>query len=80
MPPAKENDAVTFPSTLSPPSSTCPPTLKPLSSMYRLPLTIVPSNYNIQVSQAYVDFEGNLHENACFRSLLTFPTVSIEAT
>ena len=58
MPPAKENDAVTFPSTLSPPSSTCPPTLKPLSSMYRLPLTIVPSNYNIQVSQAYVDFEG----------------------
>ena len=52
MPPAKENDAVTFPSTLSPPSSSCPPTLKPLSSMYRLPLTIVPSNYNIQVSQA----------------------------
>ena len=49
MPPAKEND-LSFPSPLAPPSSACPPTLKPLSSMYRLPLSIVPSNYNIQVS------------------------------
>ena len=51
MPPAKENDVVvSFPSPLAPPSSSCPPTLKPLSSMFRLPLTIVPTNYKIQVS------------------------------
>ena len=50
MPPAKENDAASFPSPLAPPSSACPPTMKPLCSMYRLPLTIVPTTYNIKVS------------------------------
>ena len=79
MPPAKENDAVTFPSTLSPPTSSCPPTLKPLSSMYCLPLTIVPSNYNIQVSRAEIQ-TGHLHQCDCFRFPSTLPIVCIEAT
>ena len=75
MPPAKENDVACFPSPLAPPSSSCPPTQKPLSSMYRLPLTIVPTNYNIQVSRQN---SSSPYKNRCFRFPSTFPSVCIE--
>ena len=54
MPPAKENDLLSSsfstPLAVAPPQSSCPPTLQPLSSMYKLPVTVVPSNYDITVS------------------------------
>ena len=54
MSPAKENDLLSSsfstPLAVAPPKSSCPPTLKPLSSMFRLPVTVVPTNYDISVS------------------------------
>ena len=54
MPPAKENDLLSSsfstPLAVAPPKSSCPPTLQPLSSMFRLPVTVVPTNYDITVA------------------------------
>ena len=54
MSPAKENDLLSSsfstPLAVAPPQSSCPPTLQPLSSMYKLPVTVVPTNYDITVS------------------------------
>jgi len=50
MSPAKENDVSSFPPPLAPPSSCLSPSLLPLATMYRLPTTACPSNYDIQVA------------------------------